>query len=614
MKKIKATNDFVIRFANVNGSGSASANNLFAKAIFRMGIPVSPKNIFPSNIQGLPTWYEVRVSEEGYLGRRGGFDFIVAVNGQTMRQDYEELGTGGYFFYDSTRPLPESFNRDDITVIGVPLTEICNREISNPRLRLLLKNIIYVGALAYLLNIEFSVLTDSLKKQFAKKPKLAEPNILALELGFNYAKEHYPDSCELHLKRSEKLTDHIIIDGNSALGLGAVYGGATVVGWYPITPSTSVIEAFSKFAKQYRRDDKDRVKAAIIQAEDELSALGIAMGACWNGARGFTATSGPGVSLMNEFLGLSYFAEIPVVLVDVQRAGPSTGMPTRTQQSDLFVSAYASHGDTKHILLFPHDPEECFEMAADSFDLAEQLQTAVIIMTDLDLGMNDHVCAPPQWDDKRRYNRGKVLSADQLEEIQGKWGRYHDIDGDGICYRTIPGIHPQYGSYFTRGSSHNTNATYTEDNLVYQEGMVRLSKKWETAKSIVPQPHIEIRSKKADCAIIFFGSSTYSALEAVAQLAQKNIEVNTMRLRAIPFQKEVEEFIENHEIVYVIEQNRDGQMRKLLINECDISPKKLLSIIHFDGLPITARYISEHIEKDIKMISPPVETAKQGGK
>lgn len=614
MIKIKATNDFVIRFANVNGSGSASANNLFAKAIFRMGIPVSPKNIFPSNIQGLPTWYEVRVSEDGYLGRRGGFDFIVAVNGQTLRQDYEELKAGGYFFYDSTRPLPESFIRNDITVIGVPLTEICNREISNPRLRLLLKNIIYVGALAYLLDIEFSVLTDSLKKQFAKKPKLAEPNIQALELGFNYAKENFTDSCELSLKRSDKLTDHIIMDGNSALGLGAVYGGATVVGWYPITPSTSVIEAFSKFAKQYRRDEKGHVKAAIIQAEDELSALGIAMGACWNGARGFTATSGPGVSLMNEFLGLSYFAEIPVVLVDVQRAGPSTGMPTRTQQSDLFVSAYASHGDTKHVLLFPCDPQECFEMAAESFDLAEQLQTAVIIMSDLDLGMNDHVCTPPQWDDKRQYNRGKVLNADQLEEIQGKWGRYHDTDGDGICYRTIPGTHPQYGSYFTRGSSHDTNAAYTEDNLKYQDSMVRLANKWETAKSLVPRPQIDIRSKKADCAIIFFGSSSYSALEAVDQLAQKNITVNTMRLRAMPFQEEVVQFIENHEIVYVIEQNRDGQMRKLLINECDISPDKLLSIVHFDGLPITAKYISEQIEKDIKTVSPPVEKAKQGGK
>ena len=614
MIKIKATNDFVIRFANVNGSGSASANNLFAKAIFRMGIPVSPKNIFPSNIQGLPTWYEVRVNEKGYLGRRGGFDFIVAVNGQTMRQDYEELKPGGYFFYDSTRPLPESFNRSDITVIGVPLTEICNREISNPRLRLLLKNIIYVGALAYLLDIEFSVLTDSLKKQFAKKPKLAEPNIQALELGFDYAKENFADTCDLSLKRSKKLTDHIIMDGNSALGLGAVYGGATVVGWYPITPSTSVIEAFSRFAKQYRQDDKGNVKAAIIQAEDELSALGIAMGACWNGARGFTATSGPGVSLMNEFLGLSYFAEIPVVLIDVQRAGPSTGMPTRTQQSDLFVSAYASHGDTKHVLLFPSDPKECFEMAADSFDLAEQLQTAVIIMSDLDLGMNDHVCDPPQWDDKRRYNRGKVLNADQLEEIQGKWGRYRDTDGDGICYRTIPGTHPRYGSYFTRGSSHDTNAAYTEDNLIYQDSMVRLAKKWETAKSLVPQPRIDIRSKKADCAIIFFGSSSYAALEAVDQLAEKNIAVNTMRLRAMPFQEEVVQFIENHDIVYVIEQNRDGQMRKLLINECDISPDQLLSIVNFDGLPITARHISEQIEKDIKKVLSPVETAQQGGK
>lgn len=317
---------------------------------------------------------------------------------------------------------------------------------------------------------------------------------------------------------------------------------------------------------------------------------------------------------MNEFLGLSYFAEIPVVLVDVQRAGPSTGMPTRTQQSDLFVSAYASHGDTKHVLLFPCDPQECFEMGADSFDLAEQLQTAVIIMSDLDLGMNDHVCAPPQWDDKRRYNRGKVLNADQLEEIQGKWGRYNDTDGDGICYRTIPGTHPRYGSYFTRGSSHDINAAYTEDNVKYKDSMVRLARKWETAKSIVPQPHIDIRSKKADCAIIFFGSSTYSALEAVDQLTQKKIEVNTMRLRAFPFQEEVVQFIEDHDIVYVIEQNRDGQMRKLLINECDITPGKLLSIVNFDGLPITARHISEQIVKDIKTVSSPVETTQQGGK
>lgn len=612
MTRLEATNDFVIRFANVNGSGSASANNLFAKAIFRMGIPVSPKNIFPSNIQGLPTWYEVRVNENGYLGRRGGYDFIVAVNGQTMRKDYEDLLPGGYFFYDSTRPLPETYDRKDVTHIGVPLTEICNQEITNPKLRPLLKNIIYVGAMAYLLDLEFSVLTDSLKKQFAKKPKLAEPNIHALELGFNNAKENYAESCGLKLKRSNKLTDHIIMDGNSAAGLGAIYGGATVAGWYPITPSTSVVEAFSKFAQKYRQDNSGKVKAAIIQAEDELAALGIAMGACWNGARGFTATSGPGVSLMNEFLGLAYFAEIPVVLIDVQRTGPSTGMPTRTQQSDLFISAYASHGDTKHVLLFPHDPEECFTMTADSFDLTEQLQTPIIIMSDLDLGMNDHVCLPPQWDDNCKYDRGKVLTKQQLEEIKGRWGRYHDTDGDGICYRTIPGTHPEYGSYFTRGSSHDINAAYTEDSDKYADNMVRLEKKWQTAKKFVPAPVIKMHDNESPWGIIFFGSSTYSAYEAVDRLAEKNIKVNSLRLRALPFQDEVEEFIDKHDTVFVIEQNRDGQMRKILINECDFNPRKLISVLNYDGLPITAGQICEQIEQALQTMSPPATKELQG--
>ncbi|MDJ0621962.1 MAG: 2-oxoacid:acceptor oxidoreductase subunit alpha [Desulfocapsaceae bacterium] len=613
MTKLEATNDFVIRFANVNGSGSASANNLFAKAIFRMGIPVSPKNIFPSNIQGLPTWYEVRVSGDGYLGRRGGYDFIVAVNGQTMRKDYDDLLPGGYFLYDSTRPLPENYDRKDVTLIDIPLTEICNREISNPKLRLLLKNIVYVGALAYLLDIEFSVLTDSLKKQFAKKPKLAEPNIHALELGFNYARENHTESCCLKVKRSKKLSDHIIMDGNSATGLGAIYGGATVAGWYPITPSTSVVEAFSKFANKYRQDDKGRVKAAVIQAEDELAALGIAMGACWNGARGFTATSGPGISLMNEFLGLAYFAEIPVVLIDVQRTGPSTGMPTRTQQSDLFISAYASHGDTKHILLFPHDPEECFTMTANSFDLADQLQTPIIIMSDLDLGMNDHVCSPPQWDDNLQYNRGKVLNEKQLEEIKGNWGRYHDIDGDGICYRTIPGTHPEYGSYFTRGSSHDQKAAYTEDSDKYVESMVRLEKKWLTAKKYVPAPVVQIHDKKSPWGIIFFGTSTYSAHEAMDRLTEKNIRVNSLRLRALPFHDEVGEFIDKHETVFVIEQNRDGQMRKILINEGDFDPHKLISVLNYDGLPITAGQICKQIEEALEAMSPPAKKAVQGG-
>ncbi len=611
MKKIKATNDFVIRFANVNGSGSASANNLFAKAIFRMGVPVSPKNIFPSNIQGLPTWYEVRVSDKGYLGRRGGYDFVVAVNGQTMRNDYDGLNPGGYFFYDSTRVLPENYDRKDVTVIAIPLTEICNREISNPRLRQLLKNIIYVGALAYLFDMEFDVLTESIKSQFRKKPKLAEPNILALELGYNYAKENFAESCKITIKRRDKVNGQMIIDGNSALALGALYAGATVAGWYPITPSTSVIDAFSRFANQYRVDETGKKKVAVIQAEDELAALGIALGACWNGARGFTATSGPGVSLMNEFLGLAYFSEIPVVLVDVQRTGPSTGMPTRTQQSDLIISAYASHGDTKHVLLFPADPKECFEMGAESFDLAEQLQTPIIIMTDLDLGMNDNMCEPFTWDDTRKYKRGKVLNADQLEALTERWGRYKDVDGDGICYRTIPGTHPELGSYFTRGSSHDEYAAYTEDSEAYLLSMRRLSKKWLTAKTLVPQPEINIRKKSGSFGIIYFGTSTQSAHEALDKFKKNKLTLNSMRLKAFPFQNEVAEFIHQHEKVFVIEQNRDAQMRQLLINECSIDPQKLESVLNYDGLPITADFIHDSIISAIETNS--TTASSQGG-
>jgi 2-oxoglutarate ferredoxin oxidoreductase subunit alpha len=552
MMKLKGDNDFVIRFANVNGSGSASANNLFAKAVFRLGVPVSPKNIFPSNIQGLPTWYEVRVNEKGYIGRRGGYDFIVAVNGRTLRQDYEDLSPGGYFLYDSSRPLPDDFLREDITVIGIPLTQICIREIENPKLRQLLKNIVYVGALAHLLDMELSILTDSITKQFSKKPKLATPNIQALELGFAYAAKEFPDTCRLSVKRRDKLSRHILMDGNSAAGLGALYGGATVAGWYPITPSTSVIEAFDKFTSQYRRDDAGKKKVAIVQAEDELAALGIAIGASWNGARAFTATSGPGLSLMNEFLGLAYFAEIPVVLINVQRTGPSTGMPTRTQQSDLLLAAYASHGDTKHVLLFPCDPKECFEMTADSFDLAERLQTPVIIMSDLDLGMNDHICLPLEWDDTRTYDRGKVLDAGQLEAMTEKWGRYLDKDGDGICYRTFPGTHPTLGAYFTRGSSHDEYAAYTEDNDTYKHGMLRLTKKWHTAKSLVPEPHIKIKDETCVHGAIFFGTSTHSTYEAIDHLGDRDVIINTLRLRGFPFQAEVIKFIDQHDHLYVI--------------------------------------------------------------
>ncbi len=615
MHKIESVNDFVIRFANVNGSGSASANNLFAKTIFQLGVPVSPKNIFPSNIQGLPTWYEVRVNEHGYLGRRGGVDFIVAVNGQTLRQDYDTVLPGGYFLFDSTKKLPKDFNRDDITVIGIPLTEICNAEIEKPRLRKLLKNIVYVGALAFLFDIEFTVLTDAIKKQFSKKPQLAVPNIRALELGHAYAKEHYNDACKLSISRSNRLQDHIIMNGNSACALGAMYAGATVVGWYPITPSTSVIEAFESFTDTYRVEaDTGLKKVAIIQAEDELAAIGIALGASWNGARAFTATSGPGLSLMNEFIGLAYFSEIPVVLIDVQRSGPSTGMPTRTQQSDILLAAYASHGDTRHVLLFPCDPKECFEMTVDAFDLADRLQTPVIVMSDLDLGMNDNLSEPMHWDDSRRYDRGKVLSADDLEAMTERWGRYLDVDGDGIGYRTYPGTHPEKGSYFTRGSSHNEYAAYTEESAAYERSMQRLLVKWQTAKTLVPAPREKIRDENSKLGALFFGTSTHSTYEAISYMNKSGLPINSMRLRAFPFQQEVIDFIERHEIVFVIEQNRDAQMRALLINECSTDPNKLVSILNYDGLPITARAMTEQIQHSVNKYTAGLQTNAMGGK
>ncbi|KJS03046.1 MAG: ferredoxin oxidoreductase [Desulfobulbaceae bacterium BRH_c16a] len=598
MNKIERINDFVVRFANVNGSGSASANNLFAKAIFRLGIPVSPKNIFPSNIQGLPTWYEVRVSEHGYLGRRGGFDLVVAVNGQTLLQDYRELKPGGYFVYDSTRELSADFQRTDITAIGIPLTQLCNDAFQNPKLRQLLKNIIYVGSLAFLIDMDFALLTDAIERQFAKKPKLGEPNIKALEIGYAYAREHYPDACKLSVRKIDKLGDAILMDGNSACGLGAIYAGATVAGWYPITPSTSVVEAFEKYAHMFRTEkDTGRRKVAILQAEDELAALGIVIGASWNGARAFTATSGPGISLMSEFFGLAYFAEIPAVVVNVQRTGPSTGMPTRTQQADLISCAYASHGDTRHVLLFPCDPRECFEMTADAFDLAERLQTPVIVMSDLDLGMNDHVSPPLHWDDGRRYDRGKVLSAEDLDNLQEKWGRYLDVDGDGICSRTYPGTHPTKGAYFTRGTSHNEYSAYTEESPVYQANMERLLVKWQTARTLVPPPHCKIRDPESRIGAVFFGTTTHAAYEAISRFSrQGERKINSLRVRAFPFQDEVAEFIHRHETVFVIEQNRDSQLRTLLINECDIPPQKLQSILNFDGLPITADFITAKMQ------------------
>jgi 2-oxoglutarate ferredoxin oxidoreductase subunit alpha len=600
MKTIKGVNDFVIRFANVNGTGSASANNMFAKAIFRMGIPVSPKNIFPSNIQGLPTWYEVRVNDHGYTGRRGGVDAVVCMNPQSMAKDIRDLEAGGYCIYDNTKPLDLRMVRDDIHFIGLPLTEICRKEYTQARQRQLFKNVIYVGALAALLDIEFGVLKDLVGEQFKGKEKLIAPNIHALELGYQYAREHYKCPLGIRVERRDAVGDRIMMEGNAALALGAVYGGATVAGWYPITPSTSVVEEFEKYCGRLRIDPGSGQKRfAIAQAEDELAAIGIAIGACWNGARAFTATSGPGLSLMSEFLGLAYFAEVPVVLFDIQRAGPSTGMPTRTQQSDVLAAAYASHGDTKHVLLFPATPKECFDMGAFSFDLADRLQTPVIVLSDLDLGMNDNLSEPLQWDDSRQYDRGKVLSATQLDELSGRFGRYLDVDGDGICYRTYPGTHPAKGSFFTRGTSRDEYAVYTEDGEAYQRNMERLLVKWETAKSLVPAPEFHPAQKTTSDGVLFFGTSTASTLEALDLLRDENIHLDGLRIRAFPFSDAVLEFIDAHDRVFVIEQNRDGQLRKLLIGECDISPRKLQALTYYAGMPITARYIRDAIRSGV---------------
>ena len=602
MQHSSAINDFVLRFANVNGTGSASANGLFARAIFRMGIPVTPKNIFPSNIQGLPTWYEVRVSEKGYLGRREGIDFMVCMNPQSMPKDIASVRPGGYFLYDSTKTLHREFIREDIHYIGIPLMGICLREYTDPRQRQLFKNIIYVGALSALLNIEFSVLETLLAEMFLGKEKLIPLNIKALQLGIQYIHDHYEYPLSIRLERRDLVGNRILIDGNSACGLGAVYAGATVAAWYPITPSTSVVEAFMEYAEQFRTDPETGKKNfAIVQAEDELAAIGMVIGANWNGARSFTATSGPGVSLMAEFLGLAYFAEIPTVLIDVQRAGPSTGMPTRTQQADIIAAAYASHGDTKHVLLFPSTPKECFDDVVTAFDLAERLQTPVIVMTDLDLGMNDHLTAPFEWDDSRTYDRGKVLHAADLENIT-KFGRYLEVDGDGITYRTYPGTHASKGAYVTRGTSHDEYAGYTEDSGTYTRNMDRLLKKWETAKSIVPRPELRQDSTPNECGIIFFGTSIYSSEEAVDILATQDIQMDSLRLRAFPFPEAVEQFIADHELIFVIEQNRDAQMRSLLINELGVAPQKMIPILNYDGMPITADTIVKQIIKNFATV------------
>ena len=595
--QISSVNDFVVRFANVNGSGSASANELFARAIMRMGIPVAPRNIFPSNIQGLPTWYEVRVSEAGHLGARGGVDLMVAMNPQTFDKDVASIESGGYLLYDATKPMPAAKFRDDITVIGVPLTEICNREYTDPRQRQLFKNIIYLGALSALINMEVAEIEKLFAEQFKGKEKLIDPNKRALKLGRDWATANLKCPIGLRLKRVNAVGDRIFIEGNAAAALGAVYGGATVCAWYPITPSSSLADAFTRQCARLRVDpETKKANYAIVQAEDELASIGIVIGAAWNGARAFTATSGPGISLMQEFLGLAYFAEIPAVLFNVQRAGPSTGMPTRTQQCDLISCAYASHGDTKHVLLFPEDPAEAFEFGAEAFDLADRLQTPVFVMLDLDIGMNQRLCRPLKWDNTKKYDRGKVMTAEMLDAGRD-FGRYLDVDGDGIPYRTLPGTHPTKGAYFTRGTSRDRYASYTEEGGPYVDNMQRLLRKFETAKDLVPRPLIANAAKPTKYGVIYIGSTSPAMDEAIHMIESRGHQLDRMRVRAFPFHSSVSSFVADHDFVFVVEQNRDAQLRSLIVNECGIDPVRLVPILHYDGTPITARFIAHMISE-----------------
>ena len=595
MKKIASINEFVIKFANVNGSGSASANQMFAKGIFRSGVPVSPKNIFPSNIQGLPTWFEIRASEKGYLGRKAGIDFMVAMNPQSYKEDVAELNPGGYLLYDSS--WKREFNRTDINIIEIPLTSLCVEEFPNPKQRLLFKNLVYVGALSFLMSIDKDIFITLINEQFKGKEKLIEPNVRALEMGFTYAENHFDNQCNIKIRASNLTDGMILTNGNNAGGLGCVYGGATVCAWYPITPSTSLAESYKKYCDQFRIDKvTGKNNFAFVQAEDELSALGMAIGANWNGARAFTATSGPGISLMNEFVGLAYFAEIPVVIFNIQRGGPSTGMPTRTQQSDILTCAYASHGDTKHVMLIPSDPKECFEFAAQAFDIADRLQTPIFVLSDLDIGMNDWTCPEFVWDDEKKFDKGKVLSKDDLDNMES-WGRYLDIDGDGIPYRTLPGTHPDKGAYFTRGSSHDEYAKYIEDGEINARNLSRILKKYQGANEYLPKAVFKQDINASSVGVIYFGSTEASMQESLDQLSISGHPIDAMRIRSFPFGPEVWEFIDQHDSLFVIEQNRDAQMKTLILAEAKVNHKKLISVLCFDGAPITAAFISKTIMK-----------------
>ena len=587
-------NDFVLKLANVNGTGSASANSLLMKAIFRMGVPVTGKNFFPSNIQGLPTWYEVRVTKDAYLARSGDVDVMVAMNARTYEQDLREVTPGGTLLYDSTWPRDRVLSRPDIRVLGVPLARMCNEHFAKARTRILMKNMAYVGALAALLDVDRAVIDELVREMFASKSALIDANAQAIDLGMHYAREHFSCPLETRVKAMNKTAGHIMIDGNTAAALGCVYAGATVGAWYPITPSTSLMDAFKSFCERMRKDgDTGERRYCIIQAEDELAAIGIVLGATWNGARAFTPTSGPGLSLMNEFLGFAYFAELPAVVFDVQRVGPSTGLPTRTQQADILAAAYASHGDTRHVLLFPADPRECFEFSVAAFDLADRLQTPVMVLSDLDIGMNDWMCREFEWDAQYRPDRGKVLDAEAIAQLPA-FHRYVDKDGDGIPYRTLPGAHPK-GAYFVRGSGHNQYGSYTEDSKEYQEVVDRLLRKWDTAKRLVPEPIIRRARKPAKWGIVALGSSDPAINEAIDRLAKEGVHVNYCRIRAFPFTRKVQRFLEHHDRIFVVDQNRDAQLKSLLALETAYPKHQMHSILSYGGLPMDCRCVVEAV-------------------
>lgn len=591
-------NDFVIKIATVNGTGSASANTLLMKSIFRSGIPVMGKNYFPSNIQGLPTWYEIRVTKDGHVARSGRVDIMVAMNAETYARDIKEVAPGGYLIYDSTWPRPALLKREDITVIGVPLARLCNENFNGVRTRILMKNICYAGVLAALLNLDVERIRELLAQTYAKKPALVDSNMKAIQLGYDYTRQNFQCPLPLHVQAMDKTAGHIMIDGNTAAALGCVYAGASVAAWYPITPSTSLMDAYKAFCDRLRVDpETGRKNFAFIQAEDELAAIGMVIGAAWNGARAFTATSGPGISLMNEFLGLAYYAEVPAVIFDIQRVGPSTGMPTRTQQCDLMECAYASHGDTRHVCLYPANPEECFYMAAQAFDLTERLQTPIMVLSDIDIGMNDWMCRDLKWDDHYKPDRGKMLGKEEVLKLE-KFYRYMDKDGDGIGYRTLPGVHPK-AAYFTRGSGHTQYGTYTEDSTEYQIVLDRLMKKWETAKKLVPRADIDCTAQ-SDIGIVAIGSSDGAVREAMGVLSTMGVGIDYMRIRSFPFTEDVERFLSAHRLLFVVEQNRDAQLRSLLTLETAVEKSKLRSLLHYSGLSISSSFIVEGVLAEVR--------------